>query len=400
MMKRLHRAPFVVPVGTPLIPDGSVLTESGRILAVGRFADLRITPGIRIIDHPGTILTPALVNGHVHLELAHLAELGQKETPKNFAGWIRDLLRLRQEKSGHGYFPEAHALLDYLYHSGVCLVADIGNLLENQEIGAGSRVEVLSFLEMLGLSRQAADHNLQVLADLELENEDVVCTAHAPYSTAAHLLQVLKKRAGEKKQLFSIHTAESADELEFLQNGSGPLRDFVEEKGVWDGSFTPPGCSSVEYLNELGLLDPLTLCVHCVHLSDKEIELLYLRQAKVCHCPGSNRYMGVGKAPVEKILAQNILPALGTDSLASNPHCSIWEEMRVLCHDHPGIDPSLIFAMATRGGAEALGADNYGTLEPGKSARFLAVNYEQGTDLDVYELLTHIGRQVQIEWLG
>jgi cytosine/adenosine deaminase-related metal-dependent hydrolase len=395
----LHRAPFVVPVGAPFISDGAVLTENGRILDVGRFADLRTTPGIRIIDHPGTILTPALVNAHIHLELAHLAELGQRETPRSFAEWIKSLLALREEKSGHGDFFKAQALLDSLSHSGVGLAADIGNLPESREIGAGSRMQILFFWEMLGLSRQAAEGNLQQLADLERENKDVACTAHAPYSTTANLLQGLKKRAGEKKQLFPIHMAESADELEFLQNGSGPLRDFVEEKGVWDGSFTPPGCPSVEYLDGLGVLDHLTLCVHCVHLSDEEIELLYLRQAKVCLCPGSNRYMGVGKAPLEKILAHNILPALGTDSPASNPYCSIWEEMRILCQDHPGIDPAMVFTMATRGGAEALGVAEYGTLRPGKAARFLAVKYDIGKDQEIFDFLTEIGNQVKIEWL-
>ena len=398
-MIHLHRAPFVVPVGAPLITDGAVLTENGCILDVGRFADLRITPGARIIDHPGTILTPALVNSHIHLELAHLAELGQRETPKNFAEWIKSLLALREEKEVHGDFLEAQALLDSLYHSGVGLAADIGNLSESREIGGKSRVRVLFFWEILGLSRQAAERNLQLIADLERENEDVACTAHAPYSTAANLLHGLKKRAGEKKQLFPIHTAESADELEFLQNGSGSLRDFVEEKGVWDGSFTPPGCPSVEYLDGLCVLDHLTLCVHCVHLSDEEIELLCLRQAKVCLCPGSNRYMGVGRAPVEKILSQNILPALGTDSLASNPHCSIWEEMRILCQDHPGIDPVTVFAMATQGGAEALGKAEYGTLHSGKAARFLAVKYDMETDREIFDFLTQIGSQVKIEWL-
>jgi len=395
----LHRAPFVVPVGAPLISDGAVLTENGFILDVGRFADLRETPDVSVVDHPGMILTPALVNAHIHLELAHLAELGQRETPKEFAEWIRALLRLREENSVHGDFSKAQALLDSLYHSGVGLAADIGNLPESREIGVGNRVQILFFWEMLGLSRQAAERNLQQLVHLERENEDVACTAHAPYSTAANLLQGLKKRAGEKKQLFPIHTAESADELEFLQNGSGPLRDFVEEKGVWDGSFTLPGCSSVEYLDRLSVLDHLTLCVHCVHLSDKEIELLYLRQAKVCLCPGSNRYMGVGKAPLEKILAQNILPALGTDSPASNPHCSIWEEMRVLCQDHPGIDSAMVFAMATRGGAEALGEAEYGTLGPGKAARFLAVKYDIGKKREIFDFLTRIGSQVKIEWL-
>jgi cytosine/adenosine deaminase-related metal-dependent hydrolase len=68
------------------------------------------------------------------------------------------------------------------------------------------------------------------------------------------------------------------------------------------------------------------------------------------------------------------LPALGTDSLASNPTLSLWREMRLLAEAHPTVMPSEIFKMATLGGAEALGLERrFGALEPGKEADLLAV---------------------------
>ena len=109
-------------------------------------------------------------------------------------------------------------------------------------------------------------------------------------------------------------------------------------------------------------------------LSEAEIELLAATQTKLCLCPGSNRFLGVGKAPVKHYLEHGILPALGTDSLASNPEVSIWREMQLLSEDHPEIDHHAILAMATQGGALALGvANDYGTLSPGKKADILAV---------------------------
>ena len=46
----------------------------------------------------------------------------------------------------------------------------------------------------------------------------------------------------------------------------------------------------------------------------------------------------------------------------------------MLGEDHPAINPAAIFAMATRGGAEALGlGERFGTLEPGRQADLLAV---------------------------
>ena len=82
----------------------------------------------------------------------------------------------------------------------------------------------------------------------------------------------------------------------------------------------------------------------------------------------------MGTAPVEQYLRKGILPALGTDSLTSNPELSIWREMRLLAEEHPTVDPVDILRMATLGGAEALGLDKQlGSLEAGKEAAILAV---------------------------
>ncbi|MCI5116267.1 MAG: hypothetical protein D3912_15925, partial [Candidatus Electrothrix sp. AX1] len=132
---------------------------------------------------------------------------------------------------------------------------------------------------------------------------------------------------------------------------------------------------SGSYLHQHDLLDSKTLCVHCIHVTDMEIDLLRQSKAKVCLCPGSNRYLGVGIAPVEKYLNKGILPALGTDSLTSNPELSLWREMRLLAEDHPAVKPRDILRMATLGGAEALGLDRQlGSLEAGKAAALLAVD--------------------------
>ena len=82
--------------------------------------------------------------------------------------------------------------------------------------------------------------------------------------------------------------------------------------------------------------------------------------------------------PLEKYLHNGMLPALGTDSLTSNPEISMWREMRLLAEDHPGVDSSDILKMATLGGAESLGlADDFGTFEYGKKAAILTVKLHQ-----------------------
>jgi cytosine/adenosine deaminase-related metal-dependent hydrolase len=159
---------------------------------------------------------------------------------------------------------------------------------------------------------------------------------------------------------------------------------------------------SVHYLESLGVLNDKTICVHVVHVDHEEIEILASRKAKICLCPGSNRFLGSGKAPVTEFLAHGILPALGTDSRASNVLLSIWREMRLLREDHPELSPETVFSMATRGGAEAWGIDSeLGTLEPGKHARILKVYCQSNINSseDILEYMTTAGESVQVEWV-
>jgi cytosine/adenosine deaminase-related metal-dependent hydrolase len=383
-----------------VIEDGAVLTENGRISKVGKYSEIK-TADAELVEHENCILTPGLVNCHTHLELSHLASLGADngpDTPGDIASWIRKLLAARVEAGfddDHTF--DAWQALAKIYATGCRAVADIGNLPESRGLGINFKAEVFFFLEFLGLS---ASLEKEAMGLLETVEDDQLCTGHAAYSTSAALIRQLKNRSNRLGHFFPIHVAESADEIEFLRSGTGRLRDFLEERQALNESFVCPGNTAVNYLDGLGVLDEKTLCVHCVHVTDDEIFLLAKRKANVCLCPGSNRYMGVGKAPVQKMLDVGIIPVLGTDSLASNPHLSIWQEMKILMEEHPGLDPSIVFRMASRRGAEVLGLDQkMGCLEPGRSASFLAVEGNVGVAGQVFEYLTSVGLDAKIEWV-
>ena len=393
----LYRAPLVVPVSQPPIENGAILVDkSGKIVAVDSYTALQGQGDLQDCD--GSVLTPALINCHAHLELSHLAELtANKRWQGDITGWISKLLALRNSLPLEKALPAARQALLMLYNSGVAVTADIGNLVDSGEIGKGAPCRVDFYLEMLGLANVAAESGLHRLAECARGNR--LCTGHAPYSTNKRLLVALKENARRTGALFPIHTAESLTELQFLDNGSGPLRSFIEEMGGWDDSFTAPGCGPVEYLDRIGVLDETTLCVHAVHVTDAELELIARYRAKVCLCPGSNRFLAVGVAPVEKMLAKGILPGLGTDSLASNPLLSIWQEMALLREDHPGLNPADVFRFATQGGAHSLRAAEYGSLAPGKSASILAVRAAGITAENAYEYLTSLGQGAEVMWV-
>lgn len=80
--------------------------------------------------------------------------------------------------------------------------------------------------------------------------------------------------------------------------------------------------------------------------------------------------------------------ALGTDSLASSPDLDLLAEAREVHRQYPQVPSDVILRMATINGAKALGFDAIcGTLEPGKSADFVAVPLKNVEHTDLYACL-------------
>ncbi|CAK8715413.1 MAG: Cytosine/adenosine deaminase [Candidatus Electronema aureum] len=374
----VHRAPWLLPISQPPIADGGLVISNGKLLAVGRFRDIvRSHPGVAVIDHPDVLFLPGLINAHTHLELSHLAHLAKLPAPASFTEWIILLIAERAkaagdpEAEGKRIATAARAVLAAQQQHGVVAIADISNTGLCSSLGNEFKGRLLCFSEYLRLRADAVN---AALLRLHAEPDSNYCTGHAPYSTHVDLLRGLKARANRLGHVFPIHIAESSAEIELLRSGGGELRDFLEHRGLWDDTLPLGEGGAVNYLHRHGLLDRRTLCIHCVHIVGEEIDLLAKFGAKVCLCPGSNAYLGVDSAPVELLLRRGILPALGTDSLASNPELSIWREMRILAALHPALSPANLLAMATLGGANALGlADRLGTLEPSKDAAVLAI---------------------------
>lgn len=401
-------APWIVPIETPVIREGSIVVADGRIIDIGRRDDIvGKYPHFHEVSH-SCVLMPGLVNAHMHLELSHLHNTIEPLPGQGFTNWIDALIALRvaQASVREEIVESFTAALQDQYNSGVVLIGDIGNeyyedlhLLEED-----IHPKVLRMLEYLGPNRGACQLALEKLTELD---DQISVTGHAPYSTAPELLCEIKKRCNRLQQLFSIHTSESRDELEFLRTGTGSFREFLERKNSWDGvfPFAESGFpSTIEYFDHFDLLDEKSLLVHCVHLSVNDLLLIKKRRSHICLCPGSNQFLDVGLAPVEKMVELSILPALGTDSPASNQVTDIWREMQLMVKNHASLEYSDILAMATMGGAIALQQDgDFGCLCVGKKAKFIHVSSASLARCgDVNQLIKELvsgGQPSEIEWV-
>lgn len=142
-----------------------------------------------------------------------------------------------------------------------------------------------------------------------------------------------------------------------------------------------------EMYKHYGLMHEKSVLAHCIHLSDKDIEILKETKAGVAHNPNSNTCLRDGECPVRKLLRAGVKIGLGTDCSAGYS-TSILDAMRqasnvsrhLAIHDK---DDSVtlsfeeIVFLATLGNARVLGLDDkIGNFEPGK--RFDALMIDVG----------------------
>lgn len=343
---------------------------------------------------------PGLVNAHTHLELSWMA--GRVPPAASLVEWIR---RLMVERVGGppGGEPEAvraveRALLE-LRATGTVLVGDVSNTLLTLPLLASNGIGGTVFYELLGLNVADPDGAVNDawnrIEQTRAEADGVAppdapdllqsVVAHAPYSVSPELLAAIAD--GKRDAPLSVHLAESADELEFLQRGSGPFRALLEELGAWTPGWEPPRQEPVDYLADLGYLRPGCLVVHGVHLSPSALEQIRDRQAVLVTCPRSNEWVGAGMPPVSHFYASGAPVAVGTDSLASVASLNLFDELAALRRIAPEVSAASLLESATRVGAEALGhGDRYGTITPGKRAALVAVRVPAGVK-DVEEYL-------------
>lgn len=183
-------------------------------------------------------------------------------------------------------------------------------------------------------------------------------------SASAALLEACGEvlRSGPDDLWFTTHLNETPDEIDFVEAAFPQARDYLD---VYDG---------------YGLIGPRSVLAHDVHPRDRELERLAEAGATVCHCPGSNHFIGSGLFPLARHLDAGVRFALGTD-VGGGPGFSLLREARLayetqmlLGDEGVRLGPARALWLATGAGAAALGlSDRIGDLSPGKRADLVRI---------------------------
>ena len=395
-------ADWVLPITTPPIRRGGVTVSAGRIASVGAAG-----PGARDLGHVAVL--PALVNAHTHIELSHLH--GRVPFGPTFVHWVRSQLALRRgtPEDPSQVAALARRALAGAVASGTGLVGDVSNTRTTPDLFIEAGVPAVVFHELLGFRGADADDRLAAAAPgcTGWPDEDVRVSLapHAPYSVSPALFRGIRRSLDSAPGArTTVHLAESPEEVEFIRDGTGPWRAMLEDFGVWDPSWEPAGCSPVEYVASLGILDERVLAVHGVQCSPGDIRRLATSGATIVLCPRSNRAVGVGDAPVTAFYEAGIPVAIGTDSLASAPDLNLFQELAAVRALAPAVAARTILDSATRAGAEALGFPRMGRLAAGAAAAVIAVQLPTGVGGstvadDVEEYLVSGVTPDRVQWI-
>lgn len=367
-------AAWVIPVTAPPLRDGCVEVAGARIVSVGSAPAAR-PAGTNVIDLGAAALMPGLVNPHTHLELGCYAGLLK---PAPLWQWLARLVALRAVP---GQLPRERAAVAEgarcSLRAGVTCVGDISRRNIAWSVLKTLPIRKVCFVELLAL----ADHPPRNLDELRAAvagvAEDELLTVgispHAPYSVPAEQVRGAVALAAELGRPWTMHVAETEQEIAFLEGRSGAL-GRVFEKLLGQCGVCSPRQSPIEYLERCtGGLRRGALA-HMNYVADGELARLAGLGHTVVYCPRAHHFFGHGAHPFLKLRAAGVRVALGTDSLASNSSLSLLDELHFVHTQVPGAPPPPeLLRMATLEAAAALDlADRIGSLEPGKQADLAA----------------------------
>jgi 5-methylthioadenosine/S-adenosylhomocysteine deaminase len=385
-----YLADFVLPcdeAGT-VIRGGAVdVTDDGRIAWVGRTAD---APGTADATRRlSGLLMPGLVNAHCHSPMTLLRGQGEGLPLLRWLAeviWPREAL-LTEEDVFWGMTLASAEMLRYgvttsceMYFHDDAMAAAVeasgARCLLTPAIVSAPLPGLGSLEAQLARAVAFRDAHHQPAGRIR-----VGLAAHGAYTVPEQYLCELAAAAKERDALLHIHVAETEHEADEVSARHG-------------------GASVPRILADLGVLEARVLAAHGVWLSDEDIAVFAAHGTAVAHCPGSNAKLASGIARLTDLLAAGVPVGLGTDGPASNNDLDLWEEMRLAAllarlrtGDATAIAPEQALALATRGGAHALGLDDVGVLAPGHAADLVHLSLDDPgfvpllTDRD---LLTHL----------
>lgn len=359
-------------------PHGWLLTEGSSIAALGEGEYDGNAEIDERIDCRGGILLPGFVNTHCHASMVPFRTMGD-DCPDRLRRFLFPL--------------ENEAVTPELVYLG----AKYG-IAEMLLAGTTTFVDMYYYEDEV--ARACMETGMRGYLGETVIGQTTCDSKDAPYGGFAIAEEMLEKYKGCDlvRPVLAPHGTTTCDEAalrrchELAVKYDTFMTLHVSEMDYEMKHFADQGLTPMRFMDGIGAADEHLLAAHCIHLSEEDVSLMAARGVRMAHCIGSNTKAGKGVAPVRQLMAAGIKLGLGTDGPSSGNTLSMFDQMRLfaVAHKTKNRDRSLfpareIVALATRGGAAALGAqDEFGQLRVGMRADIVLVSTDSVHMFPVY----------------
>lgn len=408
------KARYVLPIEGEPIENGAVLIKEGKISALEKFSKIRKEyPSERVRDFGDAAILPGFVDTHTHLEFSTF----RGATPDlPFWAWKLKLAEKSRVFSDGDWDLSAEVGALEAIQSGITCVADITKTGASLKAALKMGLRGVIFYEVSEMDARKMDKVMEEAEEKVKEWKkmtqgsllEVGISPYSAYNVAPPILKAVAHFSKKEKLLLATHLSGSKEEYEFVKYGSGPLaHEYREVMGWKDILWQPMGVSPVKYMENWDVFETKVLAVHCIQLSDYDIDVLKRYDVSVAHCPRTSAKLGMGVAPLSKFFKRGMVVGLGTDSPASNYTMDFFDEMRVgillqrgISKDVNSLSARKFVEMATLDGAKALRMEEkIGSLKPGKEADLIVVDLSEAHKFfgeDPYTLLVYRSSQENV----
>ena len=395
--------------------SSDILIEGDRIAGVG--TDLTAPPTATVIDAADHLVTPGLVNAHLHSWEALFKGRYDNMPLELWMLYSYPILGCTPLEARLIYLRTMLVGMESLKTGVTCVVDDIIELPGQSMEALGAAFKAY---EDLGIRANVSGHiiNKRFTDTIPYANETLPkellrrVNEVPPPSTKQYL--DFTKEALSRFQ-------DAHGRLRYVIAPSGPQRctdDLLIAAHELAGEHGTPyhihiletktqavtgrefyGKTLIRHMHDLGALSERTTIAHSIWVTDEDIALMGAARCSVAHNPISNQKLGAGIAPFRKLLDAGVNVALGTDGISSNDTARMLDVMHVTAILHKVTSPDYtkwptageILRAATIGGARsAMIYDQTGSIEVGKKADLVMFNTKSINFTPLNDLRNHV----------
>lgn len=378
----------------PYIEDGAVVIEGNKIIAVDTTENILAKYKEEdIIDVDGKVIMPGFINTHHHIYSAFARGMASSGKPnENFLEILENLWwKIDKKLSLEDLKYSAYTTYIDCIKKGVTTVFDHN---ASPFAVTGSLDSIADAAKDLGLrtclcyevsdrdgekiAQEGIDENINFIKKYNTDEQNMIKGMFGLHASFTLSDETLRKCDEELKGLnagYHVHVAEGIDDLE----------QCLEKYGK----------RVVERLRDMDILGDKTIAVHCIHVTDDELNILRDTNTMVVHNPESNMGNAVGCQPFLELHQKGITIGLGTDGYTSD----MTESMKVanIIHKHVKQNPSVAWGEVpvsmfenNRKIAQKYFSGDLGILRAGALADVIVVDYNPLTPMNENNINSHI----------